>query len=400
MKKIYFPIDVNNCHSMYKNIIKNPVKGWKYITRNDKKTSNTKLENIYYDNSLIRKIYNIYSRSISFFIPPKLILGIIEHLRNKDKINECDMIFSTNGMPVFAKKPWITDFETVHTSFIGDSVAQSFSLKIHKRYIENLLSSNYCKKIIPYFEVSKKNMLLTLNCQNFKHKIETVYLGIKSKKVYKDYSNKIINILFIDSGNTGYEGQFYFKGGEEAVLTYFELRKKFDNINLIIRSSKIPKKIKEIIKGKKDIKIIEERLSDTELEKLYLNSDILFLPYFTVSSSVFLEGMNYKLPIVTCDGWGNSEFVEHGKNGFVISKSRYFSAYDNNYALKNDNMKRHKIDSRQIIQYKYYLSKLIEDKNLRKKMGTNGKSLVEPKGKFSIETRQKKLKQIFDEAIL
>lgn len=408
MKKVFLPFVSTHGHNMYKKIMEQGIPGWQFVTIDSptntqttiSKPKNKKglLERIYYSFSFIRGLYFRFNRTISFIINPKKLLALQSHIRNYKKYKNCDLIFSPNGMPIFFKKPWVTDVEIIHNAFIGEGNPKH--LKRHRKSIQRMLASPYCKKIMPLYDTTRKDILRILDCSKFKDKIETVYFGIKSKKIKKNYNQKTVDILFINSANKGYETQFYGKGGKEVVLSYLKLRKNYKNVRLIIRSGDIPKDIMKLIAGKKDIVVIQERLPFKELEKLYLNSSVFFLPCFNAPISGFLEAMNYALPIITQDGFACKEFVHHNKNGFVVKRTRFIKECSRNLSNKLENIyKGHLIDDSQIDEFVEKLSLLVEDKNLRKKMSQNSKKLVEPAGMFSIETRQKKLKKIFDQAI-
>lgn len=399
MKTVYLPVTPAATHSMYKIMLANPVPGYRFVTREDHSAGFPAHGTAPSPNpKRLKSIYSALIGPASYAVRPKVLIALKEHLENRKKMEACDMVYSPNGMPVWVNKPWVTDTETVYTSFVGAGLRFSYAkLRMHKRSIERMLSSANCKKIMPYCDMGRKNLLAVLDCRGFEEKIETVYFGIRSRKVRRDFGGEKVNILFVDSGNVGYEGQFYSKGGEEAVLSYLRLRKKHRNATFTIRSSRIPPRIMEMLAGKKDIRIITQRLKQEELDCLFLQSDILFAPYFNVSVVAFMEGMDWCLPIVTMDGWGNREAVTDGVNGFVVGKSRFYQAYDSDYSPTPQ--EKRTVDPNQVESYVRCLSELAEKPDLREKMGLAGKKLVEPGGKFSIQVRNRNLKRIFDEAL-
>ena len=102
---------------------------------------------------------------------------------------------------------------------------------------------------------------------------------------------------------------------------------------------------------------------------------------------VLLEAMNFNLPIITTKGKfipASTEIVEDNKNGFLIEQKN-----------QSDKKMVGELDFEDFVSK---LKLLIEDENLRKKMGKEGKKEIE-KGKFNLEKRNKRLRRIYEEAL-
>jgi glycosyltransferase involved in cell wall biosynthesis len=116
--------------------------------------------------------------------------------------------------------------------------------------------------------------------------------------------------------------------------------------------------------------------------------------------------MSYELPVVTTDLWANAEMVADGKTGFVIKKSAMIQYYVGNFIpnwshypiSKFMNTIKKTIDPLVVKGLVEKTSVLIEDKELRRNMGRSARYEVE-NGKFSLVERNKKLAQIFSEAM-
>ena len=111
--------------------------------------------------------------------------------------------------------------------------------------------------------------------------------------------------------------------------------------------------------------------------------------------------MSYELPVVAIDAWANSEIVDDGKTGLIVKKSDRLPYYTGSFLPNWDTSQfRQAIktaDPEVVEELVEKASALIENKELRRKMGKAGRQQVE-RGKFSIEKRNEKLKRIFDEA--
>ncbi|MFC1928299.1 glycosyltransferase [Chloroflexota bacterium] len=179
------------------------------------------------------------------------------------------------------------------------------------------------------------------------------------------------------------------------------LRKKYDNLELVVRSD-VPIDIKRKYSGHTNIRIIEDRIPLETLGKEFQSADIFFLPVHNTPFSVFLDAMSYELPIVTIDAWANSEIVEDGRTGFLVNKSEKMPYYGENLIPTSGTpkfIKMAKTPDPKVVQHLVEkMSILIENKALRRQMGKAGRWEVE-QGKFSIYKRTEKLKRIFDDAI-
>ena len=140
-------------------------------------------------------------------------------------------------------------------------------------------------------------------------------------------------------------------------------------------------------------------------ENFYSKADIFVLPTRSDTfGMVFLEAMAFELPIITVDGFARDEIIEDGRNGFIVEGYPY-KIFDENYQHSTKYgyfslIEKHltKEDKNKVASnLAEKLSILIEDENLRRRMGRNGKKIL--KEKFSIENRNKKLRRIYEEAL-
>ena len=386
VKTIYFDA-AGKVHSLYKEMISNPPEGYKFVGDSPAFNSLT--------NSIIKSpfIYDFQEEILSKFIPVNLFKALIE--KKKHLPRGISFTYSP-GHVIFRDEPWIMDLEFV-TQMTGYSIDH---LKRYKTIIENKLSSNNCKKIICWTEACKKTILNSLNTTNFKDKIEVVPLAVKKKDFIKIFNkDQKIKILFVGSINI--PGEFEYKGGKEVILAYKKLKKNYPNIQLIIRSD-LPDYLKDECKKIEDITIYDNVLPWQKLESEFINAQIFWFPTYATPGLAILDAMSYELPVIATDVWANSEMVREGETGFLIEKSNKIKYYDENfipiwdYKSNSSFMKSIIIPDRDIINN--LIDKtiiLLEDEKLRKKMGKKARYEIES-GKFSIELRNKKLKEIFD----
>ena len=388
MKRIYLDV-AGKMHSLYNELINYPPEGYEFISDeivwDELSTASCRIDSVFFLYPFLNKI-----------IPLKLTKAYIDRFKKIPK--DTDLTYSAAHL-VFRKEPWVVDLEFV-TQFVGpnDGPHTIHHFKRYKTSIEKILRTEYCKKIIPWTDAGRKTILWNLNCEEFEDKIETVHLAVRKKDFIKQYNENGIKLLFVGSANIPKD--FEIKGGKEVLEAFSQLNKKYDNLELVIRSY-VPKHIKEKYKKLKNIKINDKIIPWELLEQEFKSSDIFLFPSHNTPGLAILDAMSYELPIITTDVWGNPEMVRDGETGFLIRKSEKIQYYTENFipnwsapetlkAIKNA------VDPAVVNELVEKTSILIEDENLRRRMGMAGRDEIET-GRFSIEKRNEKLKRIFDE---
>ena len=336
--------------------------------------------------------YSVLNR-LDGMIPIYLIKPYLE--RFKKAPQGIDLTYSIAHL-VFRKEPWIVELETL-ANFTGGSQK---ILKKYKGLIERVLASKYCKKISFWNDAGMKSVLLNLDCSKFQHKIARVNFAVRKKDFIKSYNRERIRLLFVNSTNN--LGYFDLKGGKEVLEAFAILNRKYDNIELVIRSD-VPQYIKNEYKGMGNIRFIEKALSWELLEREYQSTDIFLSPGYTTPVWAILDAMSYELPVVATDVWCTSEYVGEGTTGLLVPKSEVLSNYPESLAwnTRPPQLLRaiRTVDTKVAQQLAEKTSMLIENEELRRRMGKAGRYEIE-KGKFSIDERNRRLIKIFDEATL
>jgi len=383
-KKIYLEPSWR-MHSFYKELISHPPQGYEFITRQ------TYQEKAYDTLTKVGLGYFLTRKVLNRLAPLNLVKAYLEMLR---KIPEgTELTYAVNHL-VFRKEPWVADCEYVATLIGGDiNHLERFS-----RVVERALSTTYCKSILCWHEVAKKSLILNLNCTDFEHKIKTVSPAVPKKNFTKDFKGNKVKLLFVNSSNIS--GQFERKGGNEVLEAFVRLNKKFDNLELVVRSD-MPRGVKNKYRGIPNLRVIDRTIPWETLEQEFQSADIFLMPAHVTPYQAFLDTMSYELPIITIDAWANPEIVEDSKTGFVVKKSECIKYYTESFLPNWDTPKFLKAiqtpDPEVVNRLVEKTSILIENPELRRQMGKAARWEIEH-GKFSIERRNEKLKRIFDEA--
>lgn len=387
MSRIYLEYS-GKSHSLYNTLIQTPPEGYQVTTKADKGSSISR--------SLARNevLYSFQEVILNKLVPVTILKSKMELYRKTPP--NTDLTYSA-GHLIMRDEPWVVDLE-FYTQLAGYSTTH---LRNYKKIIEKTLTSEKCKKIICWTKLGKETITNNTFSTNIHDKIELVRLSIQPKKFTKESPDDKTRLLFVGSSNI--PGEFVFKGGIDLLRAMKILNKKYDNIELIIRSD-VPSTIKKEINKIKNVKLLDQVLSWTQLDKLFKQSDIFLFPTHSTPGVVFLDAMSYELPIVTSDVWANKEMVSNNDNGFLIRPNKNVTyVNDSNVPIWNHRLhskfiqSTQRIDKKRIKEIVDKTGIIIEDEKLRRKMGKRGREMVE-KGEFSIKRRNIKLKQIFDEA--
>ncbi len=284
-----------------------------------------------------------------------------------------DLIHCAHCLSKNKDKPWIADIEGIISLFVSTHSTKKGIMNLNK-----IINSDNCKKILPWTNQIKKELLTWI--PNLKDKVEVVYPAIPFISYEKKQSKNIINLVFIGR-------YFYLKGGFHTLEVMDILTKKYNNVNALF-VSEVPNDIKLKYSKNKKIKIYNLMSQKDLFEKIYLKGSILIYPGYSDSFGfVYLEAMSLGIPIITVDGYARKEIIDEGKTGFIIERPKSFTWEDS---------KKLEIDLIQEIVKK--ASILIEDSVLRNRMSKECIKVIK-EGKFSIKERNKKMKKIYEETL-
>ncbi len=382
-KRVLFTLYRNKCHSLYRQFLSCPPKGYEYLTLDD----------------TIGK--NIFSVSESFF-------GNISNKIKRNRLiinsairNDIDLIYCCDGILLFASPlPWVVDIEHV-TSF----VAHNFNLwRLSKWAIPAILLQRNLKFIIPWTKAGAQSIRMNLRLSEMvMRKIVPIHLCLENTLIQPLGSKKKIRkssatLLFVTSVNYNSDVEFFSKGGKIVVAIYERLISRGVDIRLILRS-KLPETY-DYLRKDPLVSIYQDTLDSKDFSSLFLQSDIFLFPGYQSPGMAFLEAMNHSLPILATDVFANGEMVHEGVNGFLAkfpdrSKVHYLQPSFGIKLVPSSEFSRTDSDFDCIVEklsekIVWFLSNPKE----MERFGKMSKNLLQ-KG-FSLGLRNKKLGEIFD----
>lgn len=344
----------------YKYLIDCPPRGVEYLNTEKQKGVITNKNFFWFSNFLKRNIRR-WTGKLNLAIPNA-------HLSPE---GDYDLIHCAHCLSKNKNKPWVADMEGAWSMFISGEKKKSGIRKV-----KETLSSKNCKKIMPWTEATKNEILEKF--PEIDDKLEVIYPAIPEKYIVKKSAKKIYLIF---SGR-----YFYHKGGLHAIEVIDRLTKKYKNVYGIV-NSETPKEILDNYSKNKKIKFYG-LISQEELFKLYSKSHLLIYPGYSDSFGfAYLEAMSFGMPIITVDGFARREIVDEGKNGFVVGRG-----------TRSHAELCYNIDKRIVDEMVKKASLLMENKKLRERMSGNCLKEIRS-GKFSIKERNKKLNQIYKSSL-
>ncbi len=383
IKKVQVYPFIDNLHDSYKIILENPPEGYEFIGIQNSKRQNF-LKKVK-SSSTAKFLYHLF---LKVFKTSK----IMDFVYSSKELEEVDLIYSINSL-YSGNLSWV--LELLDDTPYGLTGYNYYLFKKNIKKIEQILAKDNCKQIICTNKAALR-MMNNFFSKEIRKKLVLVYRSFKNPSFIRKIKTKgPLRILFMGSINN--PDDFYIKGGLEAVETF----EKIKGDSKLILKCKIPEELRERILKNKNIIVIDQKISEDEIDKLYISSDIFLMPSHTFMGSI-TRAMSFGLPIITLDTFATEDYVKHNHDGIIIKKSDKIRAYNHETYPTNlrDNafIKQIKnIDSRVIADLVTSLSLLIEDSSLRRKLGRNAlKSVTE---EYSLDKRRKLLKTVFDNAI-
>ncbi len=283
------------------------------------------------------------------------------------------------------RRRFVADTENVGT-FVHSWRFQDLLSPQVRDSIEKSIRSPYCKKIMPLTHAAKKTMEAILDLRGVDQKIEVVYPAIGVLGERKKEKHDEVKILFV--GNN-----FLIKGGRELLDAFRKIRGKYDATLTIVSEEAY-----RTVPPEEKVEILPSTPRETLLSQFFPSADIFCLPTYSDSFGfVFLEAMAAGIPIISTNHFHVPEIVEDWKTGFLIRAPISSWNADFTYNPKWHNALENMRFPEAVSELEERLSTLIEDTSLRNEMGKRASKEVR-EGKFSKETRNKKIRSIYEKA--
>lgn len=293
----------------------------------------------YFMRGVLRRIFKI---NVNSAYTKRLLKSV------KNNINTYDLILVEN---------YISCINPISKIYNGKIVAHLHNDSIiNAKYHDGVKIIDNCYKIFTVSDFIKKRV----NSVKKSDKVEVVYNGINQSMFKPDLKEKTNlrkkfnlndnDIVFLFSGRVCEE-----KGIMPLAIAFSNICKKYDNCKLLIvgasfysstMNTKFINQLKMNTENLDDKIIFTGYISYKDMPKIYQLADVLVVPslFEEALSLTLVEGMSTQLPVIISDSGGMPEVVVE-ENAFIAKRKN----------IVNDLEK--------------YMTKLVEDEELRKKMG-------------------------------
>ena len=362
-------------------LLEHPPAGYRFVTR---KKMTTVIASRMHGNGGFRRA----KRSIQRFLPANLMTNYFLTRFMKPPV-PVDLTYSMSTV-IFRPEPWVLYVEAPN-QLAGFN---HHGLRRFGGVLERALGSPHCRAIICQSGAARNLLMTRLNTERFADKFHIVHCGWAPKPLVTPHSHSEgpVRILFVGASAMAFG--FSIKGGMESLEAFKILRQRYPQAELIMRCDVHPD-IEREFRGVPGLRIIGEQIPKADLDLLFQSADIYWYPAHCLMSISVLEAMSHGLPVVTTNYYDNAEYVEDGRTGMIVPHRRDVPPWDTSELEVRRALEVSDPEFVQALVEKTAV--LIENKELRQRMGRAARADVETK--FSLAEKNRKFKNIFDRAI-
>jgi glycosyltransferase involved in cell wall biosynthesis len=379
MKVKFIYRNYKKLHTIHSSIVKCPPEGIEFIVPEEKKH--------------LKSLYLVYTRLKGFRIFSKIIASIKDNLFVEKTENEdVDLVHFINFVPRKRKGdiPYVVDFEHVigFTDFMQNP-------EFFDKNVVPFLKDEKCKKVIPLSNAAKKTLEKKLGSDYsaIKNKVRVVYpsLPLYKGEDFKREEDQKMSFLFV--------GNHVYRKGLHELLEAFSRIPKEDAILKVV--SVVPTELKESYQQENIEFFLPQYTHEEILRDFFSKADAFVMPtHRDTFGMVFLDAMSCGTPVIATNQFAIPELVEDGETGFLVETKKQY-LWDDNPVFDSKMEKEMMIPEEGLIDALYEkMVYCIKNPEELEGMRKNTKKLfVGPNGKFSIERRNRLLKEIYEEAL-
>ncbi|VTR93790.1 Uncharacterized protein OS=Lachnospiraceae bacterium A2 GN=C810_00240 PE=4 SV=1: Glyco_trans_1_4 [Gemmata massiliana] len=340
---------------------------------------------------------------------PGAVLNFLQtrHLQSQLLLGRQDLVFLTSMPYTFGQNDWVIEIEDPTTLFYplvqnGHTCGLSLADSPYFPIVKALLEADHCKAILTHMRSTAELVPALFKSEIIQKKVVYAPLGVRLPERWQRHdprpADEPIHLLFINSWCQVPEN-FYVRGGLDVLEAFAILRKRYPQLRLTMRTAlpALDDHYLRILEGGW-VRIVNRFLTDEEMAELHTASDIYLLPAARVHIVSLLQAMSYGLAVVGSDGWGMEEYLENEQNGLVV-RGRYGKASwaDSEAGMLRENYEfTHTPDPEVVAGIVESVSRLVEDQNLRRRLGHAARADVQ--SKYNLESWNRGLKAALDRA--
>jgi glycosyltransferase involved in cell wall biosynthesis len=315
------------------------------------------------------------------------------------------LVFLTSMPYTYGQNPWVIEIEdpiTLFLPFIRNGVTSDLDVRKspYLPIVKALLEAESCKAIVTHMRSTAALLPTLFDSEAIRRKVVYTPMGTQLPARWQRHEprpdDEPVHLLFINSWSQ-WPGSFFLRGGLDVLEAFAILRERYPQLQLTLRSSMPPfaEHYNRILAGG-GVRVVNCFLTPEEMADLHADSHIFLLPAARIHIVSLLQAMSYGLAVVGTDGWGMEEYLEHERNGLVV-KGRYgkVSWADEEAGLLREDYEPMYTPDPDVVQgIVDAVSRLVEDKELRARLGRCARADVETR--YNMEQWNQGLKVAFD----
>jgi glycosyltransferase involved in cell wall biosynthesis len=317
------------------------------------------------------------------------------------------LVFLTSMPYTYGQNPWMIEIEDPTTLFyplLHNGHTDGVDIRQFPYYpiVRSMLESDQCKVILTHMKSTAQMLPTLFDSETISRKVFYAPLGVKLPARWQRHEeeghDEPIHMLFINSW-CQVAHNFYLRGGLDILEAFDILRVRYPQLRLTLRTQlpALSAHYRRIIECGW-VRVIDRFLPSEEMAQLHASSHIYLLPAARVHIVSLLNAMAHGLAVVTSDGWGIEEYIEHERNGLIV-KGRYGKASwaDMEAGILRENYDTMITPHADVIEgLVVAISCLVEDRLLRARLGREARRDVE--SKYTMKQWNMALKTAFDRA--
>lgn len=299
-------------YSLYKNLSKyNDIED-DGIYLNNLKKNYFKLRNVKFHNGKI-KVKNLYNKHEKNFFQKKI--NNLKKTEEKEYLLEIFDLGISNNIPYYI-------YQDLSIDYLIDCKNNNKDFFKYSGF-QNYTDDDLEKRRIQQLEIyDKASGIFTMSRFLEKHLVE--YTKIPKEKVHYigagyNLSKDLIVNQEKDNNKILFVGRDFYRKGGDIVCKAFKILKESYKKDAQLYIAGASKKIAINYKDCKDIYFLGD-LNQNELSYYFNKCDIFCMPsYFEAYGIVFIEALIYGLPCIGRNAFAMKEFIEEGKNGYLLN---------------------------------------------------------------------------------
>ncbi|MDY3555444.1 glycosyltransferase [Gemmata sp. JC717] len=317
------------------------------------------------------------------------------------------LAFLTSVPYTYGQNPWVIEIEdptTLFFPFVQNGHTAALDVRVLPCFgaVKALLEAESCRGIVTHMRSTAELLPVLFGSETIARKVTYAPLGAAVPERLQAHADEgedaPINLLFTNSWHQLGAG-FFYRGGIDVLEAFDVLRRRYPQLRLTVRSA-LPKLDERHYRMVESgwVRVIDRFMPADELARLQTESHIFLLPAARIHIVSVLQAMSYGQAVVVSDGWGMSEYVEHGVTGLVVPGRAGKVSWADVEAgvLREDYRPMFAPDQRVIDGLIESVSLLVEQRAVRRRLGAAARDAVATR--FTPERWNAGLKAAFNKA--